>query len=456
MLSSDYISANSLKRGFQQLGWVSLVLGGILLGMSLAIVFILSGNPIPFRWRFNLVLLYATPALLYAFFVYFVGSRYIGIRLKTRFIATIILAWVLLVIPLLYVPALGLLPDPPPVLLAIASIVFTATAVVTLIKIIYDVMVGAWKESTVITRHRLEYRHSRNRVAMYSDIGVISAFQKSLSCPELDAQKSAHVLDKWLERKTLEEYTVLDIGGGDGLYTKCVLQGLQSLASKITKITMVDPAPWEEVYESNLATIFGKEKVEIIREGFADFNIRTDETFNIILASHSLYFLGDREGWESEAVRRITNRIAPGGIMIVLLSSEMSRANEFKRDVLMEYQLNTTGTESRAAEEFQRAMVGSISSATAIDNVIDLHKPLAAYDSDGHEAFANWLSYFLRLQLTSSEVQDLRVLIEAYTLQAGMLCESLMDKLKKLRHLDVREDHLVLPHKVKLFSLERI
>jgi hypothetical protein len=242
---------------------------------------------------------------------------------------------------------------------------------------------------------------------------------------------------------------ILDIGGGDGSFTRMLLEGLKSKGLLDTKpeVVMVDPVDWGEKYRAQLGNFNGTFTFLCGPFGEVERSIECS-AFDLVIVSHSLYGICDaplvsREVNVSDALRRISELRCEGGALLLILASARSRAYEFKRAAL----LRLFGCESRdlTAEDVRFVEALKRAKLRIVDGVLNVSALLDGWERGEPDELLDWLSYFLRAPLRHGEEasDEIAELLNSFVCAWESLSEDLLENPKER---DSGADR-VLPHK---------
>lgn len=294
----------------------------------------------------------------------------------------------------------------------------------------------------------------KHRVPFYIKRDVLESFQNSWISKNLEALEVAKLTAKL--KKHQIKY-VLDIGGGEGIFTRKVLEGLKkrNLLDPDPFIVMVDPIDWETDYRNNLTGMNGN--ISFLHGRFGEIErISKIEKFDFIIAAHSIYGMcdsqiSDRVANLNEVINRIFKLKQDDGRIVIVMASMNSRAYEFKKEALN--QLFGNPKQDLIAEDLR--FIEKLSSAcfTQIDGVFNLTKHIDEWNLGQSKKLINWLQYFLRAPISdnSDTAHELKELIMMYVQEAKSLPEYTLSSHLNIDTSTLIENDLVLLHKTQVW-----
>jgi trans-aconitate methyltransferase len=316
------------------------------------------------------------------------------------------------------------------------------------------VMWRSWKGTQLASRVRFFAGETklpqirRVRAKLYSSKQDLQVFQASLTCPVFDAQIAANAISGMVAKHPLD---ILDIGGGEGTFTRNLLKQLPR--NTIRRLVMVDPCDWQSEYLASLAGVVGHEKIKVHTTSFANCALEPQQ-FDLVIASHSLYFLLDQHEHSSALVTRLQRLIkTPAGIGIVILASSAARSYVFKANVMRDL-FGDSITDATA--ETLAAATPRLHHEACIDNVFDLTQVLSQYDlgTEMRGPLYSWLSFFLRFNLTDLQESDRDSIVDYLReniVTLSGLSEQEITRYESVGSLGLTKDSQVLPHKSSLY-----
>jgi hypothetical protein len=231
----------------------------------------------------------------------------------------------------------------------------------------------------------------RHPLYPYFNFEGLQVFQHSLSCVLETSRCLGRELNSLFKDR---RWTLLDIGGGEGIFT-CEL--LKNISTPPHGVTMIDPAKGNvSAYRDRLVAQFPS-----IRN--VDTYISTIETMyeelphaNCILASHSLYAIFDQNRRRAgNIVSQLLDKV-DDGLAIFILASQDSYLYTIKKMVLAD--LHYIDRSSFGEDLLAALPPGRLHSSRIVDSIVDVTNLLEDYD-----ALINWLAYFCRID--RSELQ---------------------------------------------------
>jgi hypothetical protein len=263
-----------------------------------------------------------------------------------------------------------------------------------------SVMIGreigtdVYEHATAIVEFQVEFTkymdenadiREKTNILPYYDAKALSEFQRTLSCLYETSRELGKHLDALFEGRV---WSLLDVGGGEGIFTCELLAGMKSIPNLAS---VIDPAEANiEAYRERMAN-----KFPLIRN--VDACVGTIETmidelpiFNCVLASHSLYAAFDHS--RKRAASLIAQLIdkSRSGCAVFIMASRDSYLYTIKKMVLAD--LHHIDRSSFGEDLCEALPVGRPYSAHTFDSVVDVTALL-----DEYEALIGWLAYFCRV-----------------------------------------------------------
>lgn len=285
------------------------------------------------------------------------------------------------------------------------------------------------------------------------------AFQKTLTCPELDATMVAEYLKPNLKKR--KKTTVVDIGGGEGRFTAQLLMSLTNL--QVSSLLDLDPAT--SIHDTYLATIVQKTALQRDLVAFDGHGVEGEmiPKCDLLIASHSLYAIFDKarssnDGDVEGELRKLLNSLNAGGRMILIMSSKNSLAIHAKRSIYHKvFGSHRFDTVAEDIEPFliKYACVEKQLQSDSLINMTDLLQGFAKSRKVPPE-FVNWASYFLRCDLKEmppSHIEAIARLFLESSFKLPELAESVQHDALAVPEHGLRVDSLVLPHKSMIYIL---
>jgi hypothetical protein len=290
----------------------------------------------------------------------------------------------------------------------------------------------------------------------YANIHDLKVFQQTLTCAIPDSQCALNMIPQQWSKKNL---AVLDIGGGDGVFSKLLLEGLKKKGCSFSRLVMIDPANWDGLYKKNLSSIIAENKIEIIHTTFKDYEKRGN-IFDFVIASHSLY--SELDLYENRIEEIFNNVIIPlkslvrkNGIMIATLASMKGISYRFKKQSLglLFGKSIVDATSELLWQAFQNDR-HSIELECS-DSAFDLTDLWYNYKTGQVDQLYSWLNYFLRYDMNSISNMEKDMLIEFLNnnlLKFDRLCNVQKDYFRKFSSTNFNESSFVLPHKIEVLK----
>jgi len=289
------------------------------------------------------------------------------------------------------------------------------------------------------TRHASSLR-SKPDNHLYSQRDTLSVFQRSLSSSFQVAPALAVQVQK--ERALPFPWTLFDIGCGEGEFTSRLIKSIGTLPKVIT---FLDPSSETlQLYRECLGEASKGTRLDAV-QGSAERCVVNNEKHTVCLASHSLYFLTDKD---SHAARRLLCQIvARGQICAVILACRGSHAYALKRLVYEHLHLVDYST---FAEDMQEILPRVPDAFLIIDTVMDVTEIIC-----DDQKMVEWFSYFCRIEidLLKPHSEFLRVLLEERSVPYASVPESLRESVDLSGFLSSRRRPIeyVLMHKEGIY-----
>lgn len=305
----------------------------------------------------------------------------------------------------------------------------------------------------------LDHEHlPRKRVSALTDQKALRIFQSTLTTPERDAAAACSLL-----HSLPSEIAVLDVGGGDGAFTRFLTSGLSARGKRVLSITVVDPVDWASEYQGQFRNLQSLPQLTFRRQRFADYD--TTDRFDLVIASHSLY--GECNVAPSERLERLRQvlfrllayRKNPGGVAIVALASGLGKSYQFKRYALA--RVFGEPLNDLVAEDLDGlfATIDVPNESRTVDNLIKLEEALTEAAAGSQGKLADWLEYFLRIPSLDKSVPpnvwaDLVEMLVNHTEAFASLPESERGGYEQMASIALSREDRVLPHKTRIWALE--
>lgn len=315
------------------------------------------------------------------------------------------------------------------------------------------IMIDFWKEN----RNPLIVKNSIKEVreSYYSNFHDLQIFQQTLTCATPDAQCALRLISSQWQK---ENISILDIGGGDGIFTKILLEGLKERGISFSKILMIDPASWELTYKKNLSSLIPKERIEVQNTTFRDFEKR-GKIFDLVIASHSLYaefdyYFNQKEDIYTQIITPLKALVKKGGIIIITMASMKGISYRFKKQSI-ELLFGKTVVDATSEIVWQvlqneREKIDYLCS----DSTFYLTDLWNKYKAKNEEPLYSWLSYFLRFDIKSLSELEKCMIIEYLNnnlLRFDRLPNCQKEIYRKNQIINYTDSSWILPHKVEIF-----
>lgn len=167
-----------------------------------------------------------------------------------------------------------------------------------------------------------------------------SAYQQVFEHNYMEHRQIAHCLNQFLRERFPEPLTALDLGCGDGVFSRQVFEGVNLSAYLGVDLAETVLARAEENLQG-LAPRLTFEAAEI-----TEFMSQSEETFDVILASFCLHHLGAEQ--KQAFLSQVRRRLNPGGRLIWV--DVFRKEGESREGYLARYQ-NIIQTHWREADE---------------------------------------------------------------------------------------------------------
>lgn len=292
----------------------------------------------------------------------------------------------------------------------------------------------------------------RVRERCYVDLRGLRTFQETLACREIEGSTLGAALGNRFGGRDLK---VLDIGGGDGVFTRALLEKLQA---RVIELRMLDPANWEDQYRKSLSSVIAEGRIVVTRNKFEELQL--GERYDLVIAAHSLYAPcdvanGDVAKIERDVIRRLLATRAENGVLAIWLASGRGRSYAFKRMALQ----RLIGPEANdiTAETFHSVVASLKLSIATVDSVIDMTRAFEEMRRGKPEKLDAWLSYFLRVDMDAVpeiERAEVREALHAACVRIDELGEREIEQVLAHRGLDLTRQSVVLPHKTSMFLMD--
>ena len=284
------------------------------------------------------------------------------------------------------------------------------------------------------------------RGPLYYDPVQLETFQNTLGCLYTTSRALGEDLKPLL---TNRQWSMLDVGCGEGRFTSNMLSTLKVLPNLVTAL---DPAEENTVsYRRELRAIHtGIPRVETIL-GTIENKINDLPAANVVLVSHSLYAVLDHDRQRAaEIVNGLISK-SNNGACIFVMASQDSYLYTIKRAVLGELRLPDR---SSYAEDLAGLLRHVEYQSKEFDSFVDVSALLKDRDK-----LLSWMAYFCRLKV--EELEAYFELCQSLVANAAIEVRSLPLSDKKKYHdyphlVDVQADERsrqVIYHKELVISV---
>lgn len=296
------------------------------------------------------------------------------------------------------------------------------------------------------------------RADAYFTLKNLETFQSTLSCPYIDAVEVSNIIKK---SPTKTDYSILDIGGYDGLFTYNLLSNMCINDSQIEELIVIEPLSTSDEYLSRLGQKIKSSKIKFIQNTFEEWIANYSKQFNLILASHSLYSIFDNKRSTLDKIINKFNSLIkkPDGDLIIILANKASRAYTYKRAILSsiygQSMQDTNAVDFTSDLDFYVNTYRLQKNVITINNFInvsDLLKPT----NNSKTLLKNWLSYFVRIP----EVNDLHYLdyfqnlLDIFSLSLYELPQELLEYYRGTVPFKLDMESKILMHKTNIIHIK--
>lgn len=272
---------------------------------------------------------------------------------------------------------------------------------VKVIDVILDICFRPWSNNLepLKTIYFNKKSSELQRESQYLNKDNLDVFQESFTDATVEDIKTSYHIKSTNFIKTHNNISVLDIGGHNGIFTAKLLKHLYNT---IGSIEMVDPIIHLD-YQSNLKSLCNN--VSINNCLFEEYTPVTEKKFDLIIASHSLYYFLDTRNNKEFILKKIKQFLSPNGVAIIILGSKNSPAYSLKSSII-EFILNEKNLDSTAESLIELIQLDTELKYTAIDidNFINMTEILKE-----NEKLCNWISYFTRTPKIVNEYDLLQI-----------------------------------------------
>jgi len=167
--------------------------------------------------------------------------------------------------------------------------------------------------------------------AAYWQKDTLDVFQSTLSCVYETSEYVGGVLKNTFKDSS---WTMLDIGGAEGVFTSNMLKQVPKLQLPNQVILVEKSQESSDQYKELLNGEFPQLSIRTEVKGIEDI-VDTLPEANFVLASHSLYWVLDWNIQRGSVISRLLEKVSEG-LCLIILASKDSRAYELKGEVLKE------------------------------------------------------------------------------------------------------------------------
>jgi SAM-dependent methyltransferase len=245
---------------------------------------------------------------------------------------------------------------------------------------------------------------------------------------------------------------MLDLGGGEGTFTRNLLEALSSDGVIVSDLRMSDPVHWGAEYAANISGL-SNVAVPVVENYHTVATAVRNDKFDFILASHSLYALLDGAATGTRnPIDELLDALRPGGVLLVVLASGRSHAYDFKTAALS--RLFGVDPGDVVAEDLERGLrrapAKGPNARRDIDNVIDLTNCVSHFEAGQPDALHAWLSYFLRVDVKGLEPllqHELEFMLLQHTMRFPAVPECLRQAHSSGKAVVLTDSSVVLLHR---------
>lgn len=310
------------------------------------------------------------------------------------------------------------------------------------------------KQDSEYEKNHFEDNTITERERFYVNKTGIEIFQKTISCPVIDAQEAFEFGIKNLSGAI----SVLDIGGAEGRFTFNLLDKYKKAASgnTITKIQYVEPASLFQNYKNNLKSLVDEANIYNHQSPYESWSPTHTEKYDLIIASHSLYSAIDNNKANIQTlISKLNNNKSQNGKILIVMASREGRAYSFKKHAL---KILFGELKNDVDANLLKDSLNVSYTSKLVDNYIDLTDFINEYDNDNSDNIKEWISYFLRVDLKNLKGQNFARIVKLLKYYIQPLHELGISEISKFTTaaspnvLD-KNNSKVLPHKTEIIIL---
>jgi SAM-dependent methyltransferase len=252
------------------------------------------------------------------------------------------------------------------------------------------------------------------------------------------------------ELGSISNVSMLDIGAGDGEFTRNFLKLLSASGVGVKRVVAVDPLDYATDYKTRVGECVRGGDVDCLTRRLEE--ARITEKFGLVLASHSLYGVCDNQGGDPKVVvddvlRSIGSHTERDGLVVAILACGHARSYHFKRAATE--LLYGEPVEDLVAERLEMVPGFNMVRHAEVDSVMVMDEVWRQYEEGRMEGLREWLSYFLRSPVgKGAALSQLAELLSCYLQTVGSLPLGLRDACLRLQ---LSAATLVLPHRSRVF-----
>jgi phospholipid N-methyltransferase len=280
----------------------------------------------------------------------------------------------------------------------------------------------------------------------YIQSDTLACFQSSLSCIYETSAFLGGTVSKAFQG---EKWSMIDVGGAEGKFTK---ELLSRCSTPPQSLLLIEPSPSNvDSYKNLMAQHYPNIslKVEI---DFVENTLDSLPKADLIIASHSLYSVLDHDRMlATKVIKKLAERIKPPkGFMIISMASEHSNAYVVKRRVL-EF-LNRPEISSFGEDVLGLLPKGWGRKVVTVDSFMNVTSILKSDD-----LLIKWLAYFCRVPEhdLKSSLGQFRTLILDNSMEFASAPQEFRRRYSEemKQRLNLQEDSRLLFHKEQIIQL---
>jgi hypothetical protein len=285
-------------------------------------------------------------------------------------------------------------------------------------------------------------------ITEYVKSDTLSCFQHSLSCLYETSAFLGGTVDKAFNGM---KWSIIDVGGGEGTFTRELLSKCRTLPQSIF---LIEPSHTNiDAYTNLISQAYPSIKIRT-ETGYIQNYLDSLPTADLILASHSLYSILDcNRPLSTIVIRKLAEKIKQQrGFLLISMASEDSGAYVVKRRIL-EF-LHREDLSSYGEDVVGLLPQGWGRKIVKVDSVMNINEVLKS-----EALLTKWLSYFCRVPETELEpaVDEFRkIIIDSSTEIKFMPKEISRKYTNELKQkIGLQDDDKILFHKEVIIQVYR-